>query len=77
MKSGRYACAAAIIFGLLASMDCFLGLSAEALPYQDSTAEMLALQSERIRSWWQGLAISLLTVAAGCFQLWRLRHKRG
>jgi hypothetical protein len=66
----------AVVIGILSSIFCFLGLAAEALPYQDPTPAMLARQAQSI-GWWQfGTLVSVVLTIAGLFGLWRDRTRR-
>lgn len=64
-------------FALCTAVICFLGLSAESLPYQDPTPQMLVAQERNIRWWQAGLLASLvISILAGIF-VWRTRGSRG
>ncbi|WP_332773403.1 hypothetical protein, partial [Phenylobacterium sp.] len=63
--------------GLCATAICFFGLSAESLPYQDPTAEMLAAQQRSIRWWQAGFFASLAISSLAAISIWRTRSHRG
>ena len=62
-----------LAFGLCAAAICFLGLSAESLPYQDPTAAMLSAQERNIRWWQAGLLVSLVISILAGIAVWRTR----
>jgi hypothetical protein len=66
-----------LVFGLCTAVICFFGLSAESLPYQDPTAEMLAAQQRSIRWWQSGFFASLAISGLAAISLWRTRNHRG
>ena len=65
-----------LVFGLCAVAICFFGLSAESLPYQDPTAEMLVAQKRSIRWWQAGLLASLVISSLAAISVWRTRRPR-
>jgi len=66
-----------LAFGLCAAAICFLGLSAESLPYQDPTAAMLSAQERNIRWWQAGLLASLVISSLAGIAIWRTRKPAG
>jgi hypothetical protein len=65
----------AVVIGALAAALCFLGLSAESLPYPDPTPAMLAAQAKSMRGWQMGLLASLIVLVAGAFAVRRTRKR--
>ena len=66
-----------LAFALCTAVICFLGLSAESLPYQDPTPQMLVAQERNIRWWQAGLLVSLVTASLAGIFIWRTRGSRG
>jgi hypothetical protein len=66
-----------LAFGLCATAICFFGISAESLPYQDPTAEMLSAQEHSIRWWQAGFFASLVISSLAAMSIWRTRKLRG
>lgn len=62
-----------LALGLCAAAICFVGLSAESLPYQDPTAAMLSAQERSIRWWQSGLLASLVISSLAGIAIWRTR----
>ena len=66
-----------LALGLCAAAVCFFGLSAESLPFQDPSAEMLYAQARRVRWWQAGLLASLFIAGVAVVSAWRTRRPRG
>ncbi|GIX35136.1 MAG: hypothetical protein KatS3mg126_0915 [Lysobacteraceae bacterium] len=54
-----------IAAGAAGTAVCLLMLASVGLPYQDAPVDLLLAQQRSITRWTRGLAISLLTLAAG------------
>lgn len=72
----RIACFILLASGLCLAVICFFGLSAESLPYQDPTAEMLAAQQRSIRWWQAGFLTGLVISGLAAISIWRIRRPR-
>lgn len=68
MRTARYLF---LVLGLVSATLCFFGLSAEALPYQDPTPEMLAEQERGIRWWLSGLLAGSAIAVLAAIAIWR------
>jgi hypothetical protein len=72
----RIAPSAVLILGLLVMLGAFLYSAANALPYQDPTAEMLAHQAAEGRKWMTIALFGLLATLCGIAWIW-LRMRAG
>lgn len=77
MRSIRIASFIVLTFALCAVVFCFLGLSAESLPYQDPAPQMLISQERNIRWWQAGLLVSLVISSLAVISIWLTRTARG
>ncbi|TXH75640.1 MAG: hypothetical protein E6Q88_03365 [Lysobacteraceae bacterium] len=68
---------ALLAFGLLVMLGAFSLFAANALPYQDPSAEMLAHQAAEARKWGAVMMLGFFTTASGGLWLWlRLRARK-
>jgi len=64
-----------LALGLCVAAFCFLGLSAESIPYQDPTPAMLSAQTRNIGMWQSGLLAGLALSVVAAIGIWRARKR--